>query len=203
MCIRDRNKILTVYNPIDQEQILLKSNEYIPNEIKGEYVISVGRLSAVKNLTLMIDAFSLISKGKNLKLLIVGDGELYNDLCEYIENKKLSTKVILLGAMSNPFPLMKYAKLILSSSLSEALPTVFLESFALGKTVVATPTMGAIDLLRDGKLGYISDSLTGVDDFAKKINQAYDNPLEPSVLLGEAQKFSIENKVKELERILD
>jgi len=111
--------------------------------------------------------------------------------------------VILLGAMSNPFPLMKYAKLILSSSLSEALPTVFLESFALGKTVVATPTMGAIDLLRDGKLGYISDSLTGVDDFAKKINQAYDNPLEPSVLLGEAQKFSIENKVKELERILD
>ena len=197
-----KEKIYTIYNPIDISLIREKSNEFKVEE--GDYLVSVGRLSNVKNLPMMIDAFKIvISKYPNLKLLLVGDGEERDRLKNYIRKKSLLGKVILYGSLSNPFPLLSNAKLVLSSSLSEALPTVILEAFVLGKTVVATPTYGAVDLLQNGSLGYISNSLTEVNDFANKIFSAYEQPFNVKMLQEKAEQFSIVAKTKELDFVLD
>lgn len=196
-----KEKLVTIYNPIDIDQIRVKSEDDCV-QVQKEYLISVGRLSEVKNIPLMIDAFSIVlQKYPDLYLLIVGDGELKEQIDMYIKEKRLSEKILLLGTLSNPYPLMKGAKLVLSSSLSEALPTVVLEAFALGKTVVATPTNGSIELLGNGQYGYLSKSLTGVNDLAEKICQAYDMPIDSSKLQKSANRFSVDVKVKEIEAL--
>lgn len=194
-----KEKIATIYNPINYGQIIEKSGD-IFQSIQGDYCISVGRLGAVKNIPLMIDSFSIVlQKYPNLKLVIVGGGELESELKKYINAKNLDNQILILGALSNPYPLMKNSKLVLLSSLSEALPTVILEAFALGKTVVSTPTVGSVDLLKCGEFGYISNSLTSAEDLAETICAAYEKPINPIKLCAFAQRFSIETKVHELE----
>ena len=63
---------------------------------------------------------------------------------------------------------MKMATAVILPSFSEALPTVILESFVFWKNCIATPTKGALDLLENGRLGYISNSFDNVDTFCFK-----------------------------------
>ena len=79
-------------------------------------------------------------------------------LDDYIQQNGLINKVVLVGSVPNPYPYIAKSRLLLLPSFSEALPTVILEAFSLGITVVATPTNGANDLLKNGTLGYISSS---------------------------------------------
>lgn len=84
------NKLITIYNPINLIQISDKSNENISINIPiEEYLIFVGRLGIVKNLFFMIESFKIVlAQYPHLKLLIVGDGEVKNDLLNFVEEKK-------------------------------------------------------------------------------------------------------------------
>lgn len=199
-----KDKIHTIYNPINIDDIIKKSQLIVEPQFDYEkdYIVSVGRLNKVKNIILMIDAFCLFHEYYNqTKLIIIGEGEEKDNIKKYIEYKKKGSHIILLGATDNPYPYIYHSKLVLSTSLSEALPTVFLESFALGKTIVSTPTFGAIELLKNERYGYISSSLTTPQPFVDKMIKAYNNPIACNILEEEASNYSIENKIKELESL--
>lgn len=201
-----KDKIHTIYNPINIDDIIQKSQfSVIPQfNFKNNYIVSVGRLNKVKNIILMIDAFYLFHKYyNNTKLIIIGEGEEKENIKKHIKYKKMESHIILAGGTDNPYPYIYHSKLVLSTSLSEALPTVFLESFALGKTIVSTPTFGAIELLKNERNGYISNSLTTPQPFVDKMIKAYNNPIACNILKKEASIYSIENKIKELESLFN
>ena len=196
-------KISTIYNPIDIESIKIKSTNKASYIIPTDnYIVSVGRLNKVKNIILMIDAYMLFRKKyPDVKLIIVGDGDERDNIIKHIESYQIQSHVLLVGSTDNPYPYIYNSKLVLSTSLSEALPTVFLESLALGKTVVATPTFGAIDILNKEQYGYLSSSLTEVEAFSNKMIKAYNAPKSVDILQKEASTYSIDKKVKELENL--
>ena len=176
------SKMSIVYNPLDVYGVRQKSEDNKDINIDN-YIVFIGRLSPVKNLFYLIDSFIIVlQKYPELKLVLVGDGIDKSNLEHYVLEKDLSNSIVFTGALVNPYPYLKGAKALMLPSFSEAVPSVVLESFALGKTVVATPTPGAIDLLKEGELGYVISSFDNTQELATAIINAIEKPFNSEIL---------------------
>lgn len=198
------NKVVTISNPIDIEQIQYQANEMV-NSLPHEYILFVGRFDKVKNIPFLIDAFNLFNKKfPDVKLLLIGGGPESDMIIDYIKHSGLQNSVELLGVKSNPFPYIKNAKIVVLSSISEAFPTVLLESLVLGKTIVSTPTYGGMDILKNGKYGYISKSISDITNFYENLVQGYLKSFDPSVLEDYASSnYQLNLKVIELQKAME
>lgn len=197
------DKVITLPNPINLAEI--KQMASVDCDLpKDEFILFVGRLSAVKNLTLLIDAFKLFLKvNPTTKLVFVGDGNLQMALAKYVESQGILKNVIWLGNKSNPYPYINKSRIITLSSYSEAFPVIILESFCLGKTMVSTNTKGARSLLDGGRYGYLVDTFDDPKAFSDALLKAWDSPIPEEVLKNRAQDFDVWNISKILvERVL-
>ena len=200
--VRD-DKVITLPNPINFAEI--EQMAFVDCDIPtDEYILFVGRLSAVKNLTLLIDAFKLFMKvNPTTKLVFVGDGNKKTALAKYAESQGIHENVIWLGNKSNPYPYINKSRIITLSSYSEAFPVIVLESFCLGKTIVSTNTKGANFLLDGGKYGYLVNTFDDPVAFSDALLKAWDSPISEEVLKNRAHNFDVCNISKLLiERIL-
>ena len=163
------NKIETMYNPIDINEIInksiVKSNFNIP---KGKFIIAIGRLNKQKGFDVLINAYSKI-ENNDVNLIILGEGEERNNLQDIISNLGLENKVYLPGFVDNPYYLLKKADLFVLSSRFEGLPTVLIEALALGKKIVSTKCTGSNEILMDGKYGRLVE-VDNINDLANGIN---------------------------------
>ncbi len=157
----DKNIITIIYNFINKNLILEKAAEKLDESIQTflggtEYFISVGRLHPVKNQARLIRQFSNFHKDDKsaAKLLIVGSGEKYNELCGLIECFDLQDYVRIIPYNENPFKYVARAKALIVSSHSEGLPNVILEAMVLQCPVIATDCLSGPRELLKGTADY-------------------------------------------------
>ncbi len=129
--------IQTIYNPFDFHDICLKAKEKQNLNIKGDYIIHVGRFAKVKRHDILVKAFFLL-KNKNIKLLLVGEGEEEVNIKELVKKLKIEERVIFSGFQKNPYPLIKNAKALILSSENEGFGNVLVESLILATPVIST-----------------------------------------------------------------
>ena len=140
----DSNKIEVIYNPVDIEKIekdkKIELEEIYKDDFeKNTIIINSGRLTYQKGQWHLIRAFKRISiRYPNIKLAILGKGDLENELISLIHKLELDEKVILLGYQSNPFKYIYNSKIFVLSSLFEGFGNVILESMACGIPVIST-----------------------------------------------------------------
>jgi glycosyltransferase involved in cell wall biosynthesis len=117
-------------------------------------VLAVGRLAPQKDYTTLIEAFALLRRRADARLLILGEGPGRPALQSQIEQLGLAEHVDLPGFEANPFPYMKAASLYVLSSLFEGLPGALIQAMAVGTPVVSTdcPT-GPAEILEGGRWG--------------------------------------------------
>lgn len=155
------HKIVRIYNPIlDNFKIpnTLPTHKWIQSGVnKYKIIIGVGSLRIQKNFKLLIDAFSIVIKKRpDARLIILGEGELRHELEYQISSLNLSAYVDLHGYTSNVYEFLKIADLFVSSSQSEALPTVLIEALAANLPIVATDCdFGPREILKDGQYGML------------------------------------------------
>lgn len=141
-----KEKIQVIYNPIDIEKIERLSKEEIEPEYKRTFeypvIINIGALIDQKGQWHLIRAFSEAKKiNKDLKLIILGEGELESFLSKLIKGFDLENDVYLLGWQENPFKFLARSKLFVLSSLWEGLGIVILEALACGVPVISSDCM--------------------------------------------------------------
>ena len=162
---------------------------------KEKLIIFVGRLEYVKGCDIFLRALALL-RLDDFKVLVLGDGSQKKSLQSLSE--KLGLKNLeFLGALSDIQNYYKKAKIIVSSSRFEGLGNVLIESAFFECIRVATPTAGALELLEDGKNGFISSDFSE-QALAKAILKALN--ADESVLentRAESEKFRLENIAKE------
>lgn len=157
-----REKIYQISTPVD----LNKFSNYNKNkvqEIRKKYerkkiVFFVGRLVQAKNISLLIDSFQeALLEYKDAVLLIAGSGEQKQELEEKIKNEKLENNIFLLGAIDhNDLPsYYRVCDFFVLPSTNESFGKVLLEAAAAGKTSVASKTLGAQEIIKDGETGFI------------------------------------------------
>ena len=140
----------------------LDTNKYkVKKDLKSkrDLVGFISRLEEGKGAMHFVKAILLILKERNdLEFLIGGDGRLFNEIRNELENnKELDNKVELTGWIPHD-SLPEYLnelKLLVFPSYSEGLPNIVTESMACGAVVLATPVGGIPDLIKDGKTGFI------------------------------------------------
>lgn len=148
VCISDESKaliekkqqlknIVRIYNPIDIEDITVKSKA--KNELEYDYIIGVGQMETnIKQFDKLIEAYAKsILPTKNIHLVLLGDGEQKHMLLNVAKDKNVADKVHFLGYQQNPFSYLKKARFFVLSSLNEGLPNVILESLACETPVIA------------------------------------------------------------------
>ncbi len=159
-----KSRITTIYNPIDVEQVVSTSNEYIP-DIEKPYIVNVGKFKQQKRHDILIKAYAKANVQE--KLVLVGTGELLEASKKLVKDLGIEDKVIFTGFKKNPYPYMKHAKLMVLSSDFEGLGLVILEALALGTPVISTDCpSGPSEILRSdrlvklGKISALSDKIS-------------------------------------------
>ena len=162
---------------------------------KEKLIIFVGRLEYVKGCDIFLRALALL-RLDDFKLLVLGGGSQKKSLQSL--SAKLGLKNLeFLGSVSDIQNYYKKAKIIVSSSRFEGLGNALIESAFFECIRVATPTAGALELLEDGKNGFISSDFSE-QALAKAILKAIN--ADESVLentRAESEKFRLENIAKE------
>lgn len=103
--------------------------------------IFVGRLTQLKNVAAMIEAFARIGRS-DWTLDIVGDGELWPDLDRLVAARGLSEKVLFRGFQSDVYSRLAQADVLILPSLSEGMPNALVEAFAIGIPSIAADIPG-------------------------------------------------------------
>ncbi len=116
--------------------------------------LAVGRLDDQKDFSTMLRAFAL-SKDKQSKLLIVGEGPHLEMLQDFTQELKLESRVQFLGVRSDVPDLMQAADAYLMSSVMEGLPMVLLEAAASGLPIITTDVGGNREIVLEGENGFL------------------------------------------------
>ena len=124
--------------------VVLKETDDQVDEIISYGGIKLGciaRLSEQKGLTYLLDAMSLLTV-KDIRLFIVGDGELRNELENKVKKLDLQDSVTFLGYRKDIAECINSFDFCVLPSVFEGFGLVAIEAFMNSKTLVATDIPG-------------------------------------------------------------
>ena len=172
-----KNNKRVIYNYLNIDNIVKKSNEFIPTEIKNNVpsFFVAARLVEQKGLLRLLEVHRDLLKN-NLKhnIYIAGDGPLKDKLNEKINEYGVSNSFVLLGSKINPYPYMKKADVFMLPSFYEGYGIVIIEARILKKYILITDT-AAREALNDYKNAIVvpNDEQGIYEGMKKIINKDY------------------------------
>lgn len=182
-----------VYNIIDDRHSRLRmkepvEHEWLLNKI-APVIVAAGTLTTRKGFADLIHAMNELSNTRHVRLIILGEGPLRNELEGLVVKLGLSDRVSLPGNVENPLKYFFHSDVFVLSSYVEGLPNVLVEAMICGCTPVATdcPT-GPREVLQNGKYGYLVPVCDPVA-MAAGIRKALDHPIAKGLLADAVRPF--------------
>ena len=135
--------------------------------LDSKFILSIGELNKNKNHETVIRAIANIDD-KSVHYAIAGNGDLHDYLMKLANELGIAERVHLLGYRSDVVDLYRETDLYIHPSLREGLPVALMEAMASGLPCVVSDIRGNIDLIDDGKGGFLCKP-NDVNGFAQKI----------------------------------
>lgn len=155
---------LCIHNAIDLERFRISGAQDMRKRKRQELglpaneptAITIGRLAPQKGHSVLLQAATLVlTEMPSVHFLIVGGGELEEELKSQAKQLGVEHEVLFTGPRQDVEGLLAAVDLFVSSSLWEGLPTAILESMAAKVPVVATDVSGTREIVRDGVTGLL------------------------------------------------
>lgn len=154
-----KDKTITIYNPIDLDEIRSKVRQKRRGEDGVVRLISVGRLVSQKGFDRLLKVVRRLHDNEyQVELLILGDGAERETLEKYVESNDMQSYVSLPGFSKNPYIEMSESDLFVCSSRAEGFSLVIAEAMVLGIPVISTYCSGPNELLQEGKYGMLVEN---------------------------------------------
>ena len=135
---------------------------------------NVGRLCDAKNHSFLIQIFkSLLTYFPDAKLVIVGDGELFQEIREDIRKHEIIDKVIMLGARMDVAQILQAVDCIIMPSKWEGFPVSLIEEQAAGLPCYVSDSVTDQARINEN-VEYISLNRTA-EEWAKEIKNTFHN----------------------------
>jgi len=197
------NKISIIPNGFDPRLFKILPKEEARLELglplNRKIILNVGNLVPVKGQRYLIQAMRIVHEQKDdVKLYIVGDGPLKNELKKYIRELGMQEVVELVGARPHEeMPLwMNAADIFVLSSLSEGNPTVMFEALGVGLPFIGTKVGGIPEIITSEDYGLLCEP-ANPEDLAEKILIALEKKWDREKIKKYAQQFTWDNIVKQ------
>ena len=186
-------------------KLIKKKKEEI--DLKEDFYLAIGRLTKQKNFLFLCECFKvLIKEHPTIKLFIIGEGENFYLLNNFIKNHKLSNNILLLGYKKNIFPYFKKAKGFILSSLWEDPGFVLIEAaFCRSPVYSSDAKPGPYEIIKNNLNGTIFKN-NDKNSFLKNFDNYLKNSGNSKIILENlklSRKFSIFNHYKILSNYLD
>lgn len=141
-----------LFNPNKKDLSIKKKNE-----IDGPFLLFVGRIAPEKGIDLLIEAMpEVIKNNSKIKLMIIGDGTLKEELKKRANQLGIQTNLIWMDWIDNKY-LPKYyatADIFLGPSRTEGFGLAFVEAGLCGCWLIGTKTGGIKDIIKNKKNGF-------------------------------------------------
>lgn len=162
--------------------------------------INVGSLSPAKNQMFLIEIFNeYVKNHDDIKLLLCGDGILYENIQKYVENKCLTDKVVFLGSQTNPEDYLCAADLYVFPSIFEGFPISTIEAECSGIPAIVSKAIPKELLLNDNCISVDSydvkdwiEAIESVENISFDRNNGYKNVIKAGLSIEtEALKLAV------------
>lgn len=181
--ISKREKFVVIYSGLDLEKFKPRQkDERLKKQFgitQDEIVIGkVARLFYLKGHNYLFKAVSnLISDFPHLKILLVGEGILRQELEREVEALGLKDRVIFAGLVSRDrIPeMITLMDIVVHCSLREGLARVIPQAMAMEKPVVAFDLDGSREIIEDGINGFLVRP-EDVKELTNTLKKLFDNP---------------------------
>lgn len=208
LCNANTNTVFTVYNPVVFDKIFQMAKEetnhpWLVKNRKWKTLILAARLSYQKNHILMLRSLKLLLKNGDYRLILLGIGELQEELKEFCRENGLQEHVDFYGYVNNPYAFYANADGVVLSSRFEGLPTVLIEALACGSKIISVDCpSGPREILCDGKYGTLV-SMNDAAALADGIRDAMGQEVDRNALRKRAMDFSVENSVNGYLKVME
>lgn len=170
--IKKSKKINFSYIQNGIDQIVVDNQKEVRNSIRKDLDLSktditfiyTGVISDRKRVCELVDMFNELKT--NYKLIILGNGPLFNKCCNICKNNK---NIIMLGYKENVIPYLIASDVYISNSASEGLSISVLEALMLKKTLFLSDIPSHIECLNI--LGKYCGDCFNSQNFYNKINK--------------------------------
>lgn len=196
-------KLFLLSNPVDENLIRQMSAKKLDIDKSNICFVASGRLVYQKGFERLLKLFSELDNN-NLRLYILGEGPMKNDLAQIIKKLDIQHKAFLVGFCDNPWQWYANADIFLLSSRWEGMSNAALEALSCGTPVIATSDSGGIaELAKKANIGAVTVVDTE-DSFKLEMSLVEKNITtqlpRPSLL---PKNFRLDNVVNELEEWLN
>lgn len=206
-------EVVTIYNPIDIENVKALMQEEIEEELKqevecyqGKLLIAVGRLSVQKDYGTLIRGFAR-STHKDAILWILGEGSQRSNIEALIKELGVESRVRLIGYRRNVYKYLKYGTIYILSSLYEGCPNSLIEAVAVGVPCIAADCLsGPDEVLLHGEGGLlfpVGDDKALAECIDTYLNDAKMMTEKAKKAMVEVGRFSTENTLKMYAQIIE
>ena len=189
-----KERCTTIYNCVDKS--IYDTNKIITAEFKksigysesDKILLFAGRISMIKGIDILIEAFRKIPDKLNAKLLIIGS---ITDTQVKVFLGKNDDRIKMLAPQKDMVPFYQIADMVILPSREDPFPYVMIEAGAMKKPFIGSRTGGIAEFIEDGVNGILVEA-GNCNQLADKINFILDNP-------GKSQELAValNQKVKE------
>lgn len=186
------------FKEVNQDKVNELINKY---QLDNKFIIgNIGRLTYAKNHKFLIDIFKeLKTRIKNAHLLIVGDGELKEDLYKYIKDNNLSNCVTITGYVEDVELYYHLLDVEVCPSFYEGVPLNIIEAQASAVPIVISENIIDEVVICDRGLRQLQLK----DDVEKWVDTIIDIKDVDVILNDKANEYHIKKQVELLEKEYD
>jgi len=158
-------KIHIIYNAVDLQKFDLKSNYQVRLNLRNQLGLDqnhtvflfVGSGFERKGLSVLLDCMAALPK--DCILLVVGKDDPARKYEWKSRKLGIEQRVIFFGMQKDVIPFFAAADAFVLPTLYDAFANVVLEAMASSLPVITSFKCGAVDLIENGKNGFVCDSL--------------------------------------------
>lgn len=159
-------RITQIYNGVDTVRFRPRRDRSVAGSPAGFFppqalvIGTVGRMQVVKDQITLVRAFAHLLKTEPkarqvVRLIMVGEGPLYEESLQILRAEQCEQYAWLPGARSDIPALLNALDVFVLPSLAEGISNTILEAMASGLPVIATAVGGNVELVEDGRTGFL------------------------------------------------
>lgn len=182
-----KDKFLVLHNVIDKDKFnSLSSKKKLMEEFglsdKDIVIGYVATLTKRKGHVYLLEAFKILTGSfENLKLALVGDGSLKDELELWVSKNNLKDRVIFTGQRRDIAGILSTFSVFVSPAMFEAFGIVLIEAMYMGLPCVAFRVGGIPEVIQDGSTGFLVNPGNSTA-LAQAVMQLLNDPLLASRL---------------------